>query len=117
MTPLSKHKKEWDKKFEEEFLFGKQNLVDGEVYTIIGHQHNETCEYECIKEEKLKSYVQQREDALLEEVVKICKLEEKQFAGWHTAHAVEDYVTLAEVYGWNESLSSLISKLKDEIKT
>ena len=45
------------REFRDIFFFRPQNPVGDEHYTIIGHKHDENCEYECDKGAKIEQFL------------------------------------------------------------
>lgn len=72
---------ETDKRFEEQFIFVSKHVNGDEHFTIVGHnKHDESCEWDCNKREKIKAFIHsERELAYKEgqESVLNCDCKEK----------------------------------------
>ena len=114
--------KDWEEELANEFLFGIQNPVEGETYTLIGHRHNGTCEFECNKLEKLKSFIRSNFISRKEVEKAIEKMGKKEFihspimgTGKHLAHP--DICRGCQVQmDFLEALSDLRQELLEEQK-
>lgn len=89
---------EREREFETRFIFGKQYPVEGEEYTIVGHKHDENCEFGCDKKEKIKEFNRETARLLLEEVKK--KAREIPSATRDDCEQGEDVVLRDDLLHW-----------------